>query len=234
MPMTLETLMTMTDLPAKVRGEIPRVMNRLLGRTFLYQDLEADKDDYYTVYRHREVFSTLCSAAGFTLRHDDYHRIFQVVSDYGYCRRRYKLDESLMIVVLRKLYEEESERLSLAKDPVVTLGEVREEYRTITGRERDLGIGQYDALMRRMRNLGLVEAVDSRSIDVRDSETRVRLRGSIKMILPVQTAEEMEAWLRRYRVDDTATSSDREAVKPAAPGAEDDDVNNDVDDGDAR
>lgn len=202
MPITLDTILEATDLPNKVRDEIPRVMNRLLGSTFLYQDQDADKDDYYTVFRHRDVFAAVCSAAGFTLLHDDYHRIFQVVSDFGYCRRRYKLDESLMIVVLRKLYEEQSEHLSLVKEPVVTLGDVREEYRTITGKERDLGIGQYDALMRRMRNLGLVETVDGRSLDVHDSETRIKLRGSITMILPVQTTEELEAWLRRYRVDD--------------------------------
>jgi hypothetical protein len=55
--------------------------------------------------------------------------------------------------------------------------------------------------MRRLRRLGLVDAVDGRSIEVRDSEARIRLRGSIKMILPVQTAEEMEAWIRRYRVE---------------------------------
>ncbi len=41
-----------------------------------------------------------------------------------------------MIVVLRKLYEDRTEHLSLASDPVVTIGEVREEYRTITGKER--------------------------------------------------------------------------------------------------
>jgi hypothetical protein len=197
----LETLWEATDLPEKTTREIPRVMNRLLGGTFLYQDQESDKDDYYLVYRHRQLFTTLCAASGFNLVHDDYHRIFQVVSDYGYCRKRYKLDESLMIVVLRKLYEEQSEHLSLAKDPVVTVGEVREEFRTITGKERDLGIGQYDAIMRRLRRLGLVDAVDGRSIEVRDSEARIRLRGSIKMILPVQTAEEMEAWIRRYRVE---------------------------------
>ena len=208
MPITLDTILEATDLPNKVRDEIPRVMNRLLGSTFLYQDQDADKDDYYTVFRHRDVFAAICSVAGFTLLHDDYHRIFQVVSDFGYCRRRYKLDESLMIVVLRKLYEEQSEHLSLAKEPVVTLGDVREEYRTITGKERDLGIGQYDALMRRMRNLGLVETVDGRSLDVHDSETRIKLRGSITMMLPVQTTEELEAWLRRYRVDDGASDDE--------------------------
>jgi len=177
-------------------------MNRLLGQTFLYQDADTDKDDYYLVHRHRAVFTALLGAAGFTLLHDDYHRIFQVVSDFSYCRRRYKLNESLMIVVLRKLYEERAEHLSLANDPVVTIGELREEYRTITGKERDLGIGQYEAILRRLRALGLIAPLDGRTLDVRDGEARLRLRGSVKMILPVQTAEEMEAWLRRYRANE--------------------------------
>jgi hypothetical protein len=202
MTITADSILKSTKLPERTRNEIPRVMNRLVGQTFLYQEDESDKDDYYLVYRHRAVFTALLAVSGFTLLHDDYHRIFQVVSDFNTCRRRYKLDESLMIVVLRKLYEERAERLNLAKDPVVTVGEVREEYRTITGKERTLGIVRYEAILNRLRRIGLIEALDGRSIDVRDGEARLRLRGSVKMILPVQTADEMEAWLRKYRVDE--------------------------------
>lgn len=201
-----------TEMPERVRRDVPRITNRLLGQTFLYQDVETDKDDYYTVYRHRPAFASILALTGFTLLHDDYHRVFQVLSDFSYCRARYKLDESLMIVVLRKLYEEQVTQLRLASDPVVTIGDVREEYRTITGRERDLGVGQYERLLRSLRKLGLIETVDGRSIDVRNSEARLRLRGSVKMILPVQTADEMEAWLRKYHVeedqDDTAINDD--------------------------
>jgi hypothetical protein len=200
MEFTAESVLDMTALPDKVRREVPRVMNRLLGGTFLYQEDETSKEDYYLVYRHRGIFETLLALSGFTLLHDDYHRIFQVVSDWSYCRKRYKLDETLMITVLRKLYEEQAERLSLAADPVVTIGEVREEYRTVTGKERVLGITQYEEILRQLKRLGLVEAVNGRTLDVRDSEGRMRLRGSVRMILPVQTADEMEAWLRKYQV----------------------------------
>jgi hypothetical protein len=200
MEFTTESVLEMTALPDKVRREVPRVMNRLLGGTFLYQEDETGKEDYYLVYRHRGVFETLLALSGFTLSHDDYHRIFQVVSDWSYCRQRCKLDETLMVVVLRKLYEEQAERLSLAADPVVTIGAVREEYRTITGKERVLGITQYEEILKRLKRLGLVEPLNGRTIDVRDGEARLRLRGSVRMILPVQTADEMEAWLRKYRV----------------------------------
>lgn len=187
------------DMPERLRRDVPRVVNRLLGQTFLYQDVETDKDDYYFVHRYRSIFEGLVELAGFQLLHDDYHRIFQAVSDFSYCRAHYRLDETLMIVVLRKLYEERVEHLSLANDPVVTIGEVREEFRTITGRERALGIIQYETLLRRLRSMGLIDTLEGRTIDVRDADARLRLRGSIRMILPVQSADELEAWLRKYR-----------------------------------
>jgi hypothetical protein len=106
-----------------------------------------------------------------------------------------------MIVVLRKLYEEQIEHLSLANDPVITVGELREEYRTITGKERILGVTQYKTILNRLKAMGLIELLDGRTINVRDGDARLRLRGSVRMILPVQTADELEAWLRKYRVE---------------------------------
>lgn len=192
----------LTQLPEKSQRDLPRVVNRILGQVFLYQDKDEDKDDYYFIHRHREACETALELSGYNLLHDDYHRIFQVISEYSYCRARYKLDETLMITVLRKLYEERLEHLSLAQDPVVTIGEVREEYRTITGKERDLGIIQYETLLRRLRVLGLIDTLDGRTIDVRDAEARLRLRGSVRLILPVQTVDELEAWIHKYRVSD--------------------------------
>jgi len=199
MPFDLETVLNDSVLPEKARRDVPRLVNRLLGQTFLYQDVEADKEDYYFVHRHRPVIQTLLALAGFELVHNDYHRIYQVVSQYSYCRTRYRLDETLLIIVLRKLYEERMEHLNLAGDPVVTIGEVREEYRLITGKERDLGVVQYEQLLTRMRRMGLIDTLDGRTIDVRNAEARLRLRGSVRMILPVQTADELDAWLRKYR-----------------------------------
>ncbi len=195
----MDTEALLDTIPEKSRRDVPRVVNRLLGQTFLYQDVDGDKDDYYFVHRHRPVFESLLKLAGFNLLHDDYHRIFQAVSEYSYCRAHYRLDETLMVVVLRKLYEERLEHLSLANDPVVTVGEVREEYRTITGRERDLGIVQYETLLRRLRTMGLIDALDGKTLDPRNADARLRLRGSVRMILPVKNADQMEAWVKKYR-----------------------------------
>lgn len=92
--MPFDSSIVLSDIPEKSRRDVPRIVNRLLGQTFLYQDVNSDKDDYYFVHRHRAVFEGLLELTGFNLLHDDYHRIFQVVSEYGYSRARFKLDES--------------------------------------------------------------------------------------------------------------------------------------------
>ncbi|MGH2594304.1 MAG: hypothetical protein ACRDGG_12405, partial [Anaerolineae bacterium] len=83
-------------------------------------------------------------------------------------------------------------------------------YRTITGRERDLGIVQYETLLRRLRAMGLIDTLDGKTIDVRNADARLRLRGSVRMILPVKNADEMEAWLRKYRAMETEDDSEME------------------------
>jgi hypothetical protein len=57
----------------------------------------------------------------------------------------------------------------------------------------------------------LIEVLDNRTIEVRDADARLRLRGSIRMILPVQTADEMEAWLRKYRSAGVVNDEESEA-----------------------
>jgi hypothetical protein len=69
---------------------------------------------------------------------------------------------------------------------------------------------QYEMLLRRLRWIGLVDTIDGRNIDVRDVEARLRLRGSVKLILPIQSADEMEAWLRKYRSGGGEESGDAE------------------------
>jgi hypothetical protein len=75
--MSFDPDLLLTDLPEKSRRDVPRLVNRLLGQTFLYQDVEADRDDYYVVHRFRTVFETLLKLAGFSLLHDDYHGFFR-------------------------------------------------------------------------------------------------------------------------------------------------------------
>jgi len=58
--------------------------------------------------------------------------------------------------------------------------------------------------------MGLIDTLDGRTIDVRDAEARLRMRGSVRLILPVQTADELDAWIRKYRSSDEEEIDDTE------------------------
>ena len=59
--------------------------------------------------------------------------------------------------------------------------------------------------------MGLIDTLDGKTIDVHRAEARLRLRGSIRLILPVQSADDMEAWLRKYRAVDGSTEDSDES-----------------------
>lgn len=87
---------------------------------------------------------------------------------------------------------------------------MREEYRAITGKERDLGIVQYETILRKLRSMGLIDTLDGATINVRSAEARLRLRGSVRLILPVKSADEMEAWVRKYRASEESAEEEVE------------------------
>ena len=69
MPLDFTPLLSSAGFTEKAGREVPRVTNRLLGQTFLHQDVEADKDDYYFVHRYREAFESMLKLSGFNLLH---------------------------------------------------------------------------------------------------------------------------------------------------------------------
>jgi hypothetical protein len=47
---------------------------------------------------------------------------------------------------------------------------------------------------------------------VRDGDARLRLRGSVRMILPIQTVDELDAWIRKYRTSTTEEETTEETM----------------------
>ena len=54
--MDSDSFLTAAGLPDKARADFPRVVNRLLGQSFVYQDVETDKEDYYFIHRYQPAF----------------------------------------------------------------------------------------------------------------------------------------------------------------------------------
>ena len=108
-----------------------RIVNWLLAHTYLLQGTYAFEDnmnrtnpDYLFVERNFELFQDYLEYAGFRLERDSNYGVIFRSSSYEF--NRVKLDKAttLMLYVLRLIYEEEREKLSLSRDIFTTTGDL--------------------------------------------------------------------------------------------------------------
>ena len=108
-----------------------RIVNWLLAHTYLLQGNYAFEDnmkrtnpDYLFVERNFALFQNYLEYAGFRLERDSNYGVIFLSSSYEF--NRIKLDKAatLMLYVLRLIYEEEREKLSLSRDIFTTTGDL--------------------------------------------------------------------------------------------------------------
>ena len=119
-------------LPGRKEQEaFRRIVNWLLAHTYLLQGNYAFEDnmkrtnpDYLFVERNFELFQNYLEYAGFRLERDSNYGVIFLSSSYEF--NRIKLDKAttLMLYVLRLIYEEEREKLSLSRDIFTTTGDL--------------------------------------------------------------------------------------------------------------
>ncbi len=108
-----------------------RIVNWMLAHTFLLQDnyvfddsMKRTNPDYLFVERNFELFEDYLEYSGFCLERDTNYGVIFLSSTYEF--NRVKLDKmtTLMIYVLRLIYEEEREKLSLSRNIFTSTGDL--------------------------------------------------------------------------------------------------------------
>ena len=108
-----------------------RIVNWLLAHTYLLQDsyvfedhMKRTNQDYLFVERNFELFQEYLGYAGFRLDRDSNFGIIFLSSEYEFNRIKFDKATTLMLYVLRLIYEEEREKLSLSKEIFTTTGDL--------------------------------------------------------------------------------------------------------------
>lgn len=121
------------QLSEKDKEQFARVINLLLQRTFINRD-EVDaksknmviNKDYRFLERHLSLFKDYFRVAGWEIQVDNHYGVALLYNRYGYNHKRIDKNTTYFLYVLRLIYEEQMERLSLRKEAFTTIGEVVE------------------------------------------------------------------------------------------------------------
>jgi len=108
-----------------------RIINWLLAHTYLLQgnyvfddSMKRTNPDYLFVERQFDLFQDYLEYSGFHLERDSNYGVIFISSAYEYNRVKFGKATTLMLYVLRLIYEEEREKLSLSRGIFTSTGDL--------------------------------------------------------------------------------------------------------------
>ncbi|WP_455619819.1 DUF4194 domain-containing protein [Eisenbergiella sp.] len=194
----------------KDRDEFRRVCNKLMSICFIVRRNEATKSDFYFIQRWKPVFERYLEVLGYTLEINDEYGVIQLVNRENYNHLNLKLNDSIILLILRILYDEKKRELSLT-DVVVNLGDIQEKYISLKIREKQIDKTTMNNALRLFKRFNLVELLDR---DLMQEESRVIIYDSILMAVRVEDIKRVNDMLALYRKG--GKTEDEEAVQDSA------------------
>ena len=179
----------------KDRDQFRRVCNKLMSMCFIVRRNETTKSEYYFILRMREVFARYLDVLGYTLEINEEYGVIQLVNRENYNHLNLKLYDSIILLILRILYDEKKRELSLT-DVVVNLGDIQEKYLSLKIREKQIDKTTMNNALRLFRRFNLVELLDR---DLLQEEARVVIYDSILMAVRVEDIKRVSDLISLYR-----------------------------------
>ena len=144
----------------KEKDNFSRVCNRLLGTCFLCKGNQNTKADYYFVLKYRKEFKEYLGVLGYRLEINEEYGVIQLTSPRGYNRMNLKLYDSIVLLILRILYDEKKRELSAIEEVIVNLGDIQDKFVSLNIRDRLIDKTTMRNALSLFRRYQIVELLD--------------------------------------------------------------------------
>lgn len=180
----------------KEKEEFKRICNRLLSATFLCKSNRAMRSEYYFVLKYKDTFSRYLDVLGYRLEINEEYGVIQLTNPQNYNRMNLKLFESVILLILRILYDEKKRELSASDEVIINLGDIQDKYLSLKIRDKLIDKTTMRNALTLMRRFQLVELLDR---DLGNEESRVLIYPSILMAVRVEDVRQAFEKLQVYR-----------------------------------
>lgn len=179
----------------KDRDEFRRVCNKLMSICFIVRRNEITKGDYYFILRTKDVFLRYLDVLGYTLEINEEYGVIQLTNRENYNHLNLKLYDSIILLILRILYDEKKRELSLT-DVVVNLGDIQEKYLSLKIREKQIDKTTMTNALRLFKRFNLIELLDK---DLLQEDARIVIYDSVLMAVRVEDIKRVCDLIGLYR-----------------------------------
>ena len=178
------------------KDEFTRIGNRLLSQCFVCKKNETTRADYYFIVKYKEKFSEYLSVLGYRLDINEEYGVVQLVNTQNYNRYNMKLFESIILLILRILYDEKKRELSISDEVIINMGDIHEKFMSLKIRDKMIDKTTLRNAISTMRRFQLVEPLDR---DLSNEDARLIIYDSILMEVRVEDIRSAYEKLDHYR-----------------------------------
>lgn len=204
-------LLQLTSLSDADRERFRITVNLLFTEGFLIRALEAHERAYRFAIEHLDIVESYLSFAGWELRRDESLGVIAFVGPAS-ARLRLRKDESIVVLILRLLYEEKAGEIELHGQRTVRRHEIQDRYQALT--RSSIKKTPFLALLRRFQSLRLIRIVG----DDTDPDATIVLLPSLPFAIDASSIEELETRMTEYLAGST-----EDAAEDASDDAAEDD-----------
>lgn len=179
----------------KDKDEFRRVCNKLMSTCFISRQNADTKSEYYFILRQKPVFQRYLDVLGYTLEINEEYGVVQLVNRENYNHLHLKLNESIILLILRILYDEKKRELSLS-DVVVNVGDIQEKYLSLKIRDRQIDKTTMNNALRLFKRYNLVAHLDR---DLSQEDARILIYDSILMAVRAEDIKRVSDMIALYR-----------------------------------
>lgn len=183
-------------LPSSERENFTRLCNKLLGVGFICKKKSGSRKDYYFIQKHRKLFEEYLSVLGYVLEIHEEYGVVHLRNRLNYNHYRLKLYDTMILIILRILYDEKKRELSLMDDVIVTIGEIQEKYQALKIRNGLIDKTTMNHALMLFKRFQLLDTLDK---DLTLEDARVLLLDSILLAVKVEDIKEAFDKLQIYR-----------------------------------
>ena len=180
----------------KDKDEFQRICNRLLSHCFLCKGNVTNKSDYYFVLKFRNQFQEYLGVLGYRLEINEEYGVIQLTNPKNYNRVNLKLFESIILIILRVLYDEKKRELSMSNEVLVNLGDIQDKFLSLNIREKMIDKTTMRNILNLFRRFQIIETLDK---DLTNEESRVLIFDSILLAVRVEDIKQAYEKLEIYR-----------------------------------
>lgn len=183
-------------LSLKDKEEFKRVCNKLLSYCLVCKKKEDTKKDYYFIESHREEINEYFEVLGYEVEVNKNLGVAQLINKFNHNKLNLKLIESITLLILRIIYYEKMEELSLNEHVMVEISELQEKFIALEFKDKLMDKTALSQALRTLKRFNIIETLDR---DMTLGDSRIVIYPSVLMVLRMDDIDKTYEKLSTYK-----------------------------------